>query len=159
MPGDLMEQGKPTIQTLAVSVIADPRAAATLTRDDAIAVAGVLAAAQTAVQAQALRAPEAVAPVTPAKFVERLTVTTAEAAEWLGLDDTHLQDLCRRGVIPASKPGKAYLIRVDAIREWLVTQEEARRARRGATPAPPAASRRRVAVRLDALPRNSRRSA
>lgn len=159
MPGDMMERGKPTIQTLAVSVIADPRTAATLTRDDAIAVAGILAVALMAVQAEALRAPDTVAPTTPAKFVERLTVTTAEAAEWLGLYDTHLQDLCRRGVIPASKPGKAYLIRVDAIREWLVTQEEARRARRGATPAPSAPSRRRVAVRLDALPRNSRRSA
>jgi excisionase family DNA binding protein len=88
----------------------------------------------------------------PGRFADRLTVTTAEAAEWLGLEESHVQDLCRRGAIPSGKPGKAWLIRVDAIRGWVAQQEEIRH---GSAPLEPPPSR-RPAARIDALPRNSR---
>jgi excisionase family DNA binding protein len=88
----------------------------------------------------------------PGRFADRLTVTTAEAAEWLGLEESHVQDLCRRGAIPSSKPGKAWLIRVDAIRGWVAQQEEIRH---GSAPLGPPPSR-RPAARIGALPRNSR---
>jgi excisionase family DNA binding protein len=88
----------------------------------------------------------------PGRFYDRLTLTTAQAAEWLGLDESHVQDLCRRGAISASKPGKAWLIRPDAIREWVANEEGIRH---GGAPEPPPSSR-RPAVRIDALPRNRR---
>src|SRR3984893_12343419 len=30
----------------------------------------------------------------PGRFADRLTVTTAEAAEWLGLEESHVPDIC-----------------------------------------------------------------
>ena len=141
---------------LAARVVADPLAAKEMTQDQAVAVVAILAAALAAAQAQALR-PSATAPAPPSKFTERVTLTTAETAEWTGLEETRVQELCRRGVIPASKPGKAWLIRVEAVREWLATQEQEQRDRRTA-PVVAASASHRQAARLDALPKNSRRS-
>jgi len=138
---------------------ADPAKAASLSADVRQVVLGralgVILACATVTDAPPLTAAQAA----PSKFAERLTLTTAEAAEWTGLDETHVQELCRRGVIPAAKPGKAWLIRVDAVREWLAGQEEAqRRANQGVAPTSATRSDRSVAARLGALPKNSRRS-
>lgn len=143
--------------TLAAQVLTDPLAAKEMTQDQAVAVVALLAAGLAAAQVQALR-PLAAAPAALSKFAERLTLTTSEVAEWTGLDETHIQELCRRGVIPASKPGKAWLIRPEAIGEWLATQEQKQRDRRTAPVVAPAASH-RSAARLDALPKNSRQLA
>ena len=147
--------GEESDAALAARILADPSAAANLTTDAAIKLAGVLATALMAVQAHVLRVPAGL-PTAPARFADRLTVTTTEAADWLGLEEAHVQDLCRRGEIVASKPGKAYLIRVNAIREWLERQEEVQRDGRGAHSESLPRSRRPEA-NIDALPRNSRR--
>jgi excisionase family DNA binding protein len=94
----------------------------------------------------------------PARFSDRLTITTAEVAEWIGgVDEDHVQALCRSGAIRASKPGKAWLIRPAAIEEWLSQQEGDQQAQRGRPALASAPSRGQV--RLDALPENRRRTA
>jgi excisionase family DNA binding protein len=144
---------------LAAQVVAEPVSAKTLTQDHAIAVVGILGAALVATQAQAVRPTVATAaPALADEFAGRLAVNTEEAARLLGLEEAHIQDLCRRGVIPACKPGKAWLIRVEAIREWLAAQEQEQQDRR-ATHVVASAPSRRPAARLGALPKNSRRTA
>jgi excisionase family DNA binding protein len=141
------------ILALAAQVVADPLEARSLTPDEAWSVLGALAAAVAAVQAQASRSGSD-RPVPPEKFADRLTLTTEETAEWLGLDEIHVADLCRRGEIVASKPGKAWMIRVEAIRDWVHRQEQHHPARAIGAMAPVAS--RRPRPRLDALVQNRR---
>jgi excisionase family DNA binding protein len=141
---------------LASRVVTDPIFAKTLTQDQAIDVVGILGAALAAAQVQAVRpAAGAASPALPQELANRLTINTEEAAGWLGLEDDQIQDLCRRGEIRAAKPGKAWLIRPESIREWLAHQEEIPRDGGSGRPQSPRTSRRPLA-RVEALPSNVR---
>lgn len=85
---------------------------------------------------------------------QRITFSTREVAERLGQPVSYVRALCRQGKIRASRDGKEWLIRPEAIEDWL-TQHEQDPAR----PASPTLARPRpdAAPRLQAVPRRRRK--
>ena len=74
-------------------------------------------------------------PIATVELVRRLAYRPAEAAQALGVGETKLAELLRKG-LPHVRTGGIILIPVGAVEDWLAEQAEAQQAKRAQVPPP-----------------------